>query len=51
MSAVKKNIVNENGRIDWLLDSGCTDHIINNDKYYSDSINLKTPVNVKIGDG
>lgn len=38
-------------KIDWLLDSGCTDHIINNDKYFSESIIFKEPVNVKIGDG
>ena len=38
-------------KIDWLLDSGCTDHVINNDKYFSDSVILKQPVNVKIGDG
>ena len=51
MSADKENSVKHKGRIDWLLDSGCTDHVINDDKYYSDSIILKVPVNVKIGDG
>lgn len=37
--------------IEWLLDSGCTDHIINNDSYYSNSKKLSFPVDVKIGDG
>lgn len=46
---VKNN--DNNSEIDWLLDSGCTDHIINNDKYYRNCIILKEPVNVKVGDG
>ena len=29
----------------------CTDHVINNDKYYYDSILLKEPIDVKVGDG
>ena len=33
------------------MDSGCTDHVINNDAYYYDSIVLKEPINVKAGDG
>ncbi|KAK9751518.1 hypothetical protein QE152_g4930 [Popillia japonica] len=37
--------------IEWILDSGCSDHIINNDKYFSDFVELKKPVNVKVGDG
>lgn len=42
---------NERSQINWLLDSGCTDHIINDDKYFSQCIQLKEPVNVKVGDG
>lgn len=37
--------------IEWVLDSGCTDHIINNDNYYSNFENLQVPIDVKIGDG
>lgn len=37
--------------ITWILDSGCTDHIINNDKYFYDCITLKNASNVKLGDG
>lgn len=38
-------------QIEWLLDSGCTDHIINTDEYYEKCETLKKPVKVKIGDG
>lgn len=34
----------------WLLDSGCTDHIINNINYFDKSIDLKEPVNIYLGD-
>ncbi|KAF2902233.1 hypothetical protein ILUMI_03950 [Ignelater luminosus] len=40
-----------NGQIEWLLDSGCTDHIINNDKYFDRCEILQKPIKVKIGDG
>lgn len=36
--------------ISWLLDSGCTDHIVNNDKYFDKCILLKEPINVYLGD-
>lgn len=36
--------------IEWLLDSGCTDHIINNEKYFENCIDLKKPVNIYLGD-
>lgn len=38
----------DSNTIKWLLDSGCTDHIIHNDKYFS---TLHEPMNVKVGDG
>lgn len=41
----------DSNKIDWILDSGCSDHIINNDSHYDEFINLKNPINVKIGDG
>ena len=39
-----------NCEIDWLLDSGCTDHIINDDKYFDKCMILKEPVNVYFWD-
>ena len=38
-------------QIEWVLDSGCTDHIINNESYYSNSVILENPIDVKIGNG
>lgn len=40
-----------NSKIIWLLDSGCTDHIINDDTYFHNYIDLITPVDVKLPDG
>uniref|UniRef100_A0A2S2R071 Copia protein n=1 Tax=Sipha flava TaxID=143950 RepID=A0A2S2R071_9HEMI len=37
--------------IDWLLDSGCTDHVVNRNDVFVNSIELKNPVNVNVGDG
>lgn len=45
---VNNNNVNS---VEWLLDSGCSDHIINNDACYNECTDLKVPVNVKVGDG
>lgn len=36
--------------IEWILDSGCTDHIINDEKYFENSKILEEPVNVYLGD-
>ena len=33
-----------------MLDSGCTDHVINNDKYFDNYIELKKPLNIYLGD-
>lgn len=41
----------ESNKISWILDSGCSDHIINDDTYFSEFVNLKSPINVKVGDG
>ncbi|XP_076292289.1 uncharacterized protein LOC143214785 [Lasioglossum baleicum] len=38
-------------QLKWLLDSGCTDHIVNEDMYFDECVTLKVPVNVKVGDG
>ncbi len=35
----------------WLLDSGCTAHIVNTDKYFYYKTKLDFPINVKVGDG
>lgn len=43
--------VKDSNKIQWLLDSGCTDHIINNEKYFNECITLNEPINVKVGDG
>lgn len=37
--------------IEWILDSGCSDHIVNNVNYFSTCIDLDNPFKVKIGDG
>lgn len=41
----------ENNRVEFLLDSGCTNHIIKNDSYFYSSVELKTPLQVKLGNG
>ena len=33
-----------------ILDSGCFDHIINNENYFEKCIELKEPVNIYLGD-
>ena len=38
-------------RIEWILDSGCMDHIINDENYFIKYNKLEKPINVKIGDG
>ncbi|CAB3248370.1 unnamed protein product [Arctia plantaginis] len=35
----------------WLLDSGCSDHIVNTDDYFCESKKLSNPVDIKVGDG
>jgi len=35
--------VSENGKVEWILDSGCTDHIINNKSYFTNYVCLKNP--------
>lgn len=48
-SEMNRSCKSEN-EIDWLLDSGCTDHIINNDRYFEKCTDLKNPVNIYLGD-
>ena len=37
--------------INWLLDSGCMDHIVNNENYFCNHIELRNPIDVKLPDG
>lgn len=37
--------------VKWLLDSGCTNHIINCENYYYKSVVLKEPIDVNLPDG
>jgi len=37
--------------INWVIDSGCTDHIINNDAFFDEFVTLQKPIDVKVGDG
>ncbi|CAK1597248.1 unnamed protein product [Parnassius mnemosyne] len=46
-----ENDKTKKGQINWLLDSGCTDHIINIDEYFNSCEILNKPVKVKIRDG
>ena len=50
---INKNIEvnNYENNLEWVLDSGCSDHIINNDKYFVKVNKLVNPINVKMGDG
>jgi len=43
--------VSKNLKVEWILDSRCTDHIINNESYFTNYVCLKNPINVKVGDG
>jgi len=46
-----KNKVNRENKINWILDSGCTDHIVNDDTIFDEYVVLKKPIDVKLGDG
>lgn len=35
--------------MEWLIDSGCTDHITKTDEYFYSSVDLKTKTEVKLG--
>lgn len=42
---------NTESKVNWILDSGCSDHVINNDKYFHEFKTLQNPICVKVGDG
>ena len=37
-------------KLEWILDSGCSDQIVNDDKYFVKFKKLENPINVKVGD-
>lgn len=39
----------QKGEVEWLIDSGCTDHVISSDKHFNEFINLKITASVKLG--
>ena len=41
----------DKNKISWILDSGCTDHIVNDDRLFNEYTVLKEPIEVKLGDG
>lgn len=47
----EKNKVNRENKINWILDSGCTDHIVNDDTIFDEFVILTKPIDVKLGDG
>lgn len=48
---VKREYGISKNKIKWILDSGCTDHIINDDSLFYEYIVLKEPISVKLCDG
>lgn len=50
-SANKISCVNNKCEVQWLLDSGCTDHLINNEKYFSSVVVLNNPIDVNLPNG
>lgn len=47
----KGKVESDKNEINWILDSGCTDHIVNDDKLFDEYVVLEKPVDVKLGDG
>ena len=54
VSEAKRSITNSQSvsenEIEWLLDSGCTDHIVNSVKYFCNHVVLRNPISVKLPD-
>lgn len=51
MTVDAKDWSNWDKTLTWLLDSGCSHHIVNSDKYFASCENIENPINVKVGDG
>ena len=47
----EKNTINRENKVNWILDSGCTDHVVNDDTIFDKYVVLKKPIDVKLGDG
>lgn len=47
------NVCSKEGNLElfilWILDSGSTDHVVNDDKYFYESVELKKPCKCKVG--
>lgn len=50
-SEVGNNFRLGKNQVSWILDSGCTDHIVNDDRLFSEYVVLKEPTDVRLGDG
>ena len=50
-SEIKSLGNNDVNKVNWILDSGCTDHITNNEAYFENYVTLKKPIEVRLGDG
>lgn len=48
---VSSGVGEKYNKVKWLLDSGCSNHIINNENFFFESVLLKNPVEVKLPDG
>ena len=43
--------VTEKEKQNWIIDSGATSHMCNNDKQFTELENIKEPIKIKVGDG
>lgn len=49
--SVAEKVSQEAKELNWVMDSGCTDHIVVSDRYFCSKEKLKTPITVKVADG
>ena len=42
---------NRENKLEWILDSGFSNHIVNDDKYFVKFKKLENPIKVKVGNG
>ena len=50
LNDVMNEVCESENEIEWLLDSGYTAHIINNQDYFCKYVDLRTPIDVKLPD-
>ncbi len=48
---MNSEVTENNCEVKWLLDSGCTDHLVQSDKYFEKCVVLKKPIDVNLPDG